>query len=100
MTDDVNNLTSSDEDAVNMEDTMHAIYGNGQSKGDLLKDISTLESDIKSAQQLVTDSNESRTSYSTTVSPEQSNERRKAIVFLKKDLEKKKSEYDRLSNKE
>ena len=84
-----------------MESTMHDIdmqdNPNPRSKREMKRDISNLESDIKSAQAGVDEANDSRTTYTTTVSPEQANARKKAIVFKIKDLEKMKDELNSMS---
>ncbi|HEX9503929.1 MAG TPA: hypothetical protein VF974_06485 [Patescibacteria group bacterium] len=84
-----------------MESTMHDIdmqdNPNPRSKRDMMRDISKLETEIKTAQEGVDVANEARTSYTTTVSPEQANARQKAIVFLKKALEEMKTEFEKLS---
>jgi hypothetical protein len=64
-------------------------------KGDLEQEISTIEGSIRDAQKEVEQSNSQPYSYAP-VSPEQANARLKSIVFLKKDLEKKRLEYDEL----
>ncbi|MBX4187404.1 MAG: hypothetical protein KW802_04115 [Candidatus Doudnabacteria bacterium] len=79
-----------------MEETMNEIFGDAPDGTDLLKDIARLEKEIKTSQQVITDSNEARTSYSTTLSPEASNDRRKNVVFLKKELQKMKDDYEHL----
>ena len=81
-----------------MAETMTTIYGveSGHTKADLQKEISKLKSHVKSASAEIIRSDESWSSYTTTVSPEKANERRRDIVFLKRDLANKQSEYDEL----
>lgn len=62
----------------------------------LQADISTLEQNIKDAEQVIHDAQAENT-Y-TPVSPEQANENKRNVIFLKKDLASKKSEFDRLDD--
>jgi hypothetical protein len=82
-----------------MDETMNEINGinhAGLNMRDSLKvDISALEKNIKDAQDSADKSASEVYSY-LPVSPEQANESKKNIVFLKKDLATKKSEYEKL----
>jgi len=76
---------------------MNEIYGTSSAKkASLQKDISNLEHDIKSASEDFRKINEERSVYGRTESPEEANKRQRDIVFLKKDLENKKSEFEQL----
>jgi hypothetical protein len=80
-----------------MDETMAAIFGPSfkDKKDGLLHDIAGLEKEIQAAQTLADQSNE-LTEYRSTISPMLANERHRAVVFLKKDLENKKHAYQKL----
>ncbi|MBX4191678.1 MAG: hypothetical protein KW804_02685 [Candidatus Doudnabacteria bacterium] len=63
---------------------------------DLKKEILKIEHNIKNAQSEIEESNSSPYSYDP-VTPEQANARLKAIVFMKKDLENKRTEIEELN---
>jgi hypothetical protein len=85
-----------------MEETMKEIGLSDESqdkshKAETLRTgIMNLEKDIKDAELRVEISNAEHRAYAP-VTPEQANERKKNIVFLKKDLTKMKTEYEQLS---
>ncbi len=84
-----------------MQETMDAIeYGNESTatvnkKDSLLSDISKLENDIQQAIEILEQTDRTTPLYAA-VTPEQANLSRRNIVFLRKDLESKRSEYDEL----
>lgn len=61
----------------------------------LQSDIANLKKNIKNAQAEVENSNLA-SSLQTSISPEQANESKKKVVFLRKDLAAKQSEYEQL----
>ena len=82
-----------------MSETMRAIENEGRlvigRRETLKNDITKLEDDIKYAEDCAASAEAEAYSH-TPVSPEQANEAKKDIVFMKKDLENKKSEYKSL----
>jgi hypothetical protein len=89
-------------DETDMDETMREIDHQDQpvvpanKREELQGDIKSLKADIVSAQETM-DSVETSDAY-TPVSPEHANESKKNIVFLKKDLLKKQTEYDQLDS--
>jgi hypothetical protein len=92
-------MTNSDD----MKDTMNEIDMQDQPvvsvnmRESLKSDIKSLERDIKDAQETADRSDEDAPSH-TPISPEQANESKKNIVFLKKDLAQKKSQFEQLDS--
>jgi hypothetical protein len=85
-----------------MDETMNAIERSDEPvptlnlRESLQADISNLKKGIKSAQEAVNDSQSSWEPAHSPVTPEQANTLRRDLVFLKKDLEKKESEFANL----
>jgi hypothetical protein len=86
-----------------MQETMDAIeYGSDSAvsvnkKDSLLSDISKLENEIQQAVKLLEQTDRTTPLYAA-ITPEQANLNRRNIVFLRKDLDSKRSEYDELLN--
>jgi hypothetical protein len=85
---------------IDMDSTMREIElqdnpNTGNIRDDLVKEISKLETDIGSAE-LQIQKQELEPMGHTPISPEQANEIQKNVVFLKKDLSKKRSDLRQL----
>lgn len=92
------------DDAFEMESTMREIEDRelplspkGNKREEILSDISSLEHEIKAAEDEIQESNDLQPS-NRSVSPELANERKRHIVFLNKDLRNKQTEYEELDS--